>query len=67
MQQLSNKKSNDEEIFIKLVRISIILVFIVSYRARVDDAGVFQGSDKDKRKDAAEKEEKAKKVFVSFS
>ncbi|KAF2537106.1 hypothetical protein F2Q68_00020302 [Brassica cretica] len=39
MQQLSNKKSNDEEIFIKL------------------------GSDKDKRKDAAEKEEKAKKVF----
>nr|VDD30491.1 unnamed protein product [Brassica oleracea] len=37
MQQLSNKKSNDEEIFIKL------------------------GSDKDKRKDAAEKEEKAKK------
>ncbi|KAL0644929.1 hypothetical protein Bca4012_043219 [Brassica carinata] len=61
MQQLSNKKSNDEEIFIKLVRISIILVFIVSYRARVDDAGVFQGSDKDKRKDAAEKEEKAKK------
>ncbi|KAF8096241.1 hypothetical protein N665_0313s0013 [Sinapis alba] len=37
MQQLSNKKTNDEEIFIKL------------------------GSDKDKRKDAAEKEEKAKK------
>ncbi|CDY33522.1 BnaA06g35510D [Brassica napus] len=37
MQQLSNKKTNDEEIFIKL------------------------GSDKDKRKDAAEKEEKTKK------
>ncbi|CAH8318386.1 unnamed protein product [Eruca vesicaria subsp. sativa] len=37
MQQLSNKKTNNEEIFIKL------------------------GSDKDKRKDAAEKEEKAKK------
>ncbi|MBA0736201.1 hypothetical protein Gogos_009773, partial [Gossypium gossypioides] len=39
MQQLSNKKSNDE-IFIKL------------------------GSDKDKRKEAYEKEERAKKVFV---
>ncbi|CAN6802467.1 unnamed protein product [Brassica oleracea] len=37
MQQLSNKKTNNEEIFIKL------------------------GSDKDKRKDAAEKEEKTKK------
>ncbi|CAH8388813.1 unnamed protein product [Eruca vesicaria subsp. sativa] len=37
MQQLSNKKANNEEIFIKL------------------------GSDKDKRKDASEKEEKAKK------
>ncbi|XP_009128949.1 RGG repeats nuclear RNA binding protein C [Brassica rapa] len=37
MQQLSSKKTNNEEIFIKL------------------------GSDKDKRKDAAEKEEKAKK------
>ncbi|KAG2302134.1 hypothetical protein Bca4012_060450 [Brassica carinata] len=37
MQQLSNKKTNEEDIFIKL------------------------GSDKDKRKDAAEKEEKAKK------
>ncbi|KAJ0240594.1 RGG repeats nuclear RNA binding protein C [Hirschfeldia incana] len=37
MQQLSNKKTNNEEIFIKL------------------------GSEKDKRKDAAEKEEKAKK------
>ncbi|CAN8267179.1 unnamed protein product [Cochlearia groenlandica] len=37
MQQLSNKKTTDEEIFVKL------------------------GSEKDKRKDAAEKEEKAKK------
>ncbi|CAH2046077.1 unnamed protein product [Thlaspi arvense] len=37
MQQLSSKKSNNDEIFIKL------------------------GSDKDKRKDASEKEEKAKK------
>ncbi|KAF8108436.1 hypothetical protein N665_0109s0057 [Sinapis alba] len=37
MQQLSSKKTNNEEIFIKL------------------------GSDKDKRKDASEKEEKAKK------
>ena len=42
MQQLSNKKTNDEEIFIKLVRISVILVFIVSCRARVD-ACVFPG------------------------
>ena len=72
MQQLSSKKTNNEEIFIKLVRIWIILFFVGCFdnnRARLIPVSLwFQGSDKDKRKDAAEKEEKAKKVcFSPFS
>lgn len=70
MQQLSSKKS-DEEIFVKLVThwhlndlIINVVLFYQSIRSNTIELIGHQGSDKDKRKDAAEKEERAKKVFV---
>lgn len=66
MQPLSNKKSNDD-VFIKVVR-TIKFPFYSTWPCFAGALTFFhpfsQGSEKDKRKDAADKEEKAKKVCL---
>lgn len=66
MHQLSSKKGNDD-VFIKLVRLLWKLFAGHSFMKLKNAANhmwclFFKGSDKDKRREAAEKDEKAKKV-----
>lgn len=70
MQPLFNKKGNDD-IFIKLVRLfgsseNFTIVIDLLQRTEICFGNylwfIVKGSEKDKRKEAAEKDEKAKKV-----
>jgi hypothetical protein len=75
MQQLSNKKENND-IFIKLVKsvyplrklFEFLFIYVLGYSILIIFCHLmflsFQGSEKDKRREALEKEEKAKKVIM---